>query len=579
MVTLVSVALLSMSLGQPLVSIPSPEAVDAAWKRVREAEAPFAGKVLNDRLVVHWLDSSRLWYRATRPDGVEYVLANAAKGTRGPAFDHGKLATLLSQATGKPADPARLRLEGLEFSGNDQLMGLTLEGKRYTLTDGAWKQAVGNASDKKPGERLQPVPGRARSGASDADTSISFDNQTKETVEIFWVDSEGGRKSYGKLAPGKVVEQHTFASHVWSIRQGSRDLGSFRATALPGRVVIDGVPAPARVGGNNASGRRPAAPADGKVFARDHNLFLKGEDGTEKPLTTDGTATDGYRGAVHVAPDGRHAIAMRTLAGDTRKLTLVESSPRDQLQPRILTVDYPKPGDAINRDMPHLFNLQERREIPLDQTPWENPWSNDRPQWSPDSTRFWFLHNRRGHQVLRLIEIEAATGKSRLVVEEKSSTFIDYAHKTWLRILPGKNRVVWMSERSGNNHLHQFEISTGKELAPVTRGNWVVREVEKMDEATGVFRLKVGGIHAGQDPYHVHFATASLDGGEPTILTDGDGTHEVEDGPGGQYMVARQPAFCKASVSLRSSTTTSLPVLRSRAKCRTRISSWSADIR
>ena len=64
MVTLVSVALLSMSLGQPLVSIPSPEAVDAAWKRVREAEAPFAGKVLNDRLVVHWLDSSRLWYRA-----------------------------------------------------------------------------------------------------------------------------------------------------------------------------------------------------------------------------------------------------------------------------------------------------------------------------------------------------------------------------------------------------------------------------------------------------------------------------------------------------------------------------------
>ena len=539
MVTLVSVALLSMSLGQPLVSIPSPEAVDAAWKRVREAEAPFAGKVLNDRLVVHWLDSSRLWYRATRPDGVEYVLANAAKGTRGPAFDHGKLATLLSQATGKPADPARLRLEGLEFSGNDQLMGLTLEGKRYTLTDGAWKQAVGNASDKKPGERLQPVPGRARSGASDADTSISFDNQTKETVEIFWVDSEGGRKSYGKLAPGKVVEQHTFASHVWSIRQGSRDLGSFRATALPGRVVIDGVPAPARVGGNNASGRRPAAPADGKVFARDHHLFLKGEDGTEKPLTTDGTATDGYRGAVHVAPDGRHAIAMRTLAGDTRKLTLVESSPRDQLQPRILTVDYPKPGDAINRDMPHLFNLQERREIPLDQTPWENPWSNDRPQWSPDSTRFWFLHNRRGHQVLRLIEIEAATGKSRRVVEEKSSTFIDYAHKTWLRILPGKNRVVWMSERSGNNHLHQFEISTGKELAPVTRGNWVVREVEKMDEATGVFRLKVGGIHAGQDPYHVHFATASLDGGEPTILTDGDGTHEVEDGPGGQYMVAR----------------------------------------
>ena len=534
---------------QSATPYPSTETVDAAWKRVREAEAPYVGLVKNDRIKIHWIDAERLWYRADREGRTEFVLANAAKGTKGPAFDHARLAAELSKATGAKLEASNLKLEGLTFGTNDSLTGLTCEGKRYIRDENGWKQGVTNPAEN-PKDRLQPVAGRARSGGSGPETSILFDNQLKQPVEIFWVAGDGSAKSYGPVPPGKTRDQHTFAGHVWSVRLSGRDLGSYRATENPGRVVIDSdQPQRPRRENGTGEGRPRGATPSGSLFTRDHNLFQKGPDGSEKQLTTDGTAKDGYRGAVFIAPGGKRAIAMRTLAGDARKLTLIEAAPKDQLQPKVTTVDYPKPGDAIDRDMPHLFDLENNREIPLDASAWENPWSNNRAQWSPDGSKFWFLHNRRGHQLLRLMEIDAATGKSRVVVEEKSPTFIDYAHKNWWRILPGNNRVIWMSERSGHNHLHLFELSTGKELQPVTRGEWVIREVERFDESTGQFRLKVGGIHPGQDPYHVHFVLAHLDGRPVVPLTQGDGTHEVEDGPEGKNLVARHSRVDLAPVT------------------------------
>ena len=93
---------------QSATPYPSTETVDAAWKRVREAEAPYVGLVKNDRIKIHWIDADRLWYRADRDGRTEFVLANAAKGTKGPAFDHARLAAELSKATGAKLEASNL---------------------------------------------------------------------------------------------------------------------------------------------------------------------------------------------------------------------------------------------------------------------------------------------------------------------------------------------------------------------------------------------------------------------------------------------------------------------------------------
>ena len=47
-------------------------------------------------------------------------------------------------------------------------------------------------------------------------------------------------------------------------------------------------------------------------------------------------------------------------------------------------------------------------------------------QWRKDSSAVTFEYNQRGHQVFRVIEANAATGKARAVISEEPATFFDY---------------------------------------------------------------------------------------------------------------------------------------------------------
>src|SRR5882724_7476137 len=49
----------------------------------------------------NWLDGDKFWYRTLTPQGSEFILVDATKGTRTAAFDQQKLATALSAAAGR----------------------------------------------------------------------------------------------------------------------------------------------------------------------------------------------------------------------------------------------------------------------------------------------------------------------------------------------------------------------------------------------------------------------------------------------------------------------------------------------
>ena len=54
--------------------------------------------VANDILSVTWLaDSTRFWYRVSRPAGYEFVLVDPVTNTTRPVFDHLKLASALTR--------------------------------------------------------------------------------------------------------------------------------------------------------------------------------------------------------------------------------------------------------------------------------------------------------------------------------------------------------------------------------------------------------------------------------------------------------------------------------------------------
>ncbi len=327
---------------------------------------------------------------------------------------------------------------------------------------------------------------------------------------------------------------------IWdgkSLRQrGTATAPSTRAGAAA-RSSSDAVADGAPVG---APGPRPESP-DGRwiVLEKAGNLAMRNtRTGEESALTRNGSADDHYdAGNVWWSPDSAHLVAMKTSDAQEHRVYMVDSSPRDQVQPKLKVIDYLKPGDRIAVSKPHLFAVDGMKEIAVADALFPTPWSIEEMRWDPDSKRFTFLYNQRGHQVLRLVAVDGFTGAARALIDETSKTFIDYADKTFLRYLPETREAIWMSERDGWNHLYLIDTQKGAVKNQITRGEWVVTEVERVDVVKRQIWFRALGIYPGQDPYYVHECRIDFDGSHLVKLTAGDGTHRTVLSPDGRYLL------------------------------------------
>jgi dipeptidyl aminopeptidase/acylaminoacyl peptidase len=279
----------------------------------------------------------------------------------------------------------------------------------------------------------------------------------------------------------------------------------------------------------------PARERRGDVTFRDHNVFLGGE-----ALTSDGDAKHFYGGRVSWSPDGKRFVVFRTKAAEERQVHYVESSPKDQVQPKHFTRNYAKPGDPLPVRKPQLFEVEGRRQVPIDDALFADPFhidafSMDRVRWSEDGKRFTFAFMKRGFQLARIIEVDAGTGAARVALEEKSDAFIAL-HKCFQHYVKGTDELVWMSERDGWNHLYLHDLKSGA-AKPITSGEWVLRGVDLVDDEKRQVWFRGSGRNPGEDPYHVHHYRVNFDGTGLVALTEGNGTHSVQFSPGRRFLV------------------------------------------
>ncbi|HKS37712.1 MAG TPA: hypothetical protein VJW76_11015, partial [Verrucomicrobiae bacterium] len=73
--------------------------------------------VYRDRVTPHWFhENTRFWYRNDLRGGAkEFVLVDAERGARQPAFDHAKLAAALSRASGTEHTGEKLPFNSIAF--------------------------------------------------------------------------------------------------------------------------------------------------------------------------------------------------------------------------------------------------------------------------------------------------------------------------------------------------------------------------------------------------------------------------------------------------------------------------------
>jgi len=87
---------------------------------------------------------------------------------------------------------------------------------------------------------------------------------------------------------------------------------------------------------------------------------------------------------------------------------------------------YPKPGDLLPLFQPALFQIEDKRQFAIENTLFPNPYQLTPFAWWNDSRGFTFDYNQRGHQLYRVVEVDAASGNARTLIEESSATFVNY---------------------------------------------------------------------------------------------------------------------------------------------------------
>jgi len=289
----------------------------------------------------------------------------------------------------------------------------------------------------------------------------------------------------------------------------------------------------------------PRVSPDSKTEAtiRNFNVFVRAVGARDwTPLSFDGSDVNAYSiQSLSWSPDSKKLAAYRVKPGFKREVHYVMSSPEDQIQPKDVRRLYNKPGDVLDVDQPVLFDLATRKQTEVSSALFPNAYDQTGLAWRADSRAVTFEYNQRGHQAFRVIEVNAATGATRAIVNEETpeNSFFEYSAKKYRFDLADGAETIWMSERDGWNHLYLYDGATGRVKNQITKGPWVVRGVDRVDPATRQVWFRASGMYPGKDPYFMHYYRINLDGTGLTTFTEADASHAVGFSNDGQFYLDR----------------------------------------
>lgn len=312
---------------------------------------------------------------------------------------------------------------------------------------------------------------------------------------------------------------------------------------------------------------------DGKkaAFIKDWNLWIK-DLATQKEtqLTFDGVKDYGY--ATDNAGWKHSNKAILLWSPDSKKIATFQQDQRHVKDmylvstnvgaPKLEAWKYPLPGDEkiiqierviIEVETPKVirFNMapDPRRGTLCDDISCSG--SFDDNEWNADGTKLVFVSTSRDHKEAKIRIADALTGAVKDIFEEKVATQYESGQgKVNWHFLESSNEIIWYSERDDWGHLYLYDAKTGKLKSQITKGNFVVTQLLKVDEKNRVLYFEANGRESGRDPYFSHFYRIDFSGKNLQLLTPEDGNHTISLSPNGDYFVDTysQPNVATVSV-------------------------------
>jgi dipeptidyl aminopeptidase/acylaminoacyl peptidase len=163
--------------------------------------------------------------------------------------------------------------------------------------------------------------------------------------------------------------------------------------------------------------------------------------------------------------------------------------------------------------------------------------SLDDVDWNADATQLAFVSTSRDHKQEKFRIADAATGAVREVFEETVPTQYESGRRTidW-RYLAKSNEIIWYSERDNWGHLYLYDATTGQLKHQITKGDWLVSSLVKVDEKNRMLYFTVAGREP-ENPYFNQLYRIDFDGKRPELLTPEAGTHNITFSPSEDYFI------------------------------------------
>ena len=437
--------------------------------------------VYKARITPHWLTNNiQFWYRNDLRGGTkEFILVDAEKETRQRAFDHDKLAVALAKAAGEEVKADKLPFAEIQFVENGSAVTFDAFSKSWRCDLDSY-QCVAAATNST--SSLGPLQ-----------------------------DLESAQPELADAGPPSPQEETNRS--------------------------------PARQRGSRRRGERDVRSPDEKwtAFVRDHNVFVRSESGgLETQLSSDGAESNSYE-HLEWSPDSRSLVAWRVEPGDIGLVYLVQSSPPDGGRAVMRQRLYAQAGDKFPKYELNVFDVASHKQTKPQVDRYEHEYEIPQLHWMRDKRHFAWQQEDRGHQRLRVIEASCDDDSVRNLVDEKTKTFIWTAHTenlgvplvNWL----ADDEMIYVSEMDGWRHLYLVDEKEGKIKNQITKGEWVIRGIDKIDEDARQVWFRAGGMNSDQDPYFIHYYRINFDGTGLVALTEGNGNHTVQFSPDRKFII------------------------------------------
>ena len=153
-------------------------------------------------------------------------------------------------------------------------------------------------------------------------------------------------------------------------------------------------------------------------------------------------------------------------------------------------IKYPMAGMPSHQVTVGIYNVKTKKTIFLKTgEPKEQYLTNI--AWGPSDEFIYVAVLNRDQNHMKLNQYNATTGDFiKTLFEEKHDKYVQPLHA--MEFLPSDpESFIWQSERDGYNHLYLYNTK-GKLIRQITKGDWVVTNVDKIDKNNNIFITTTG---------------------------------------------------------------------------------------